>query len=569
MYTMPVAQYCTGHSVRDTPNGYHLQYDPGVQLYALDYFNDQERARLQASFHDSHIETSDSGFRHNGLTMNNCFHVKYHMSAAIRTVGGVVNEVFPYCYDRPTEHGRKPFYRVIVAGDGNIAVIYSSDWWVIGFARDYWTSGLVIRVYKRRANHQYEEWGDSAAENYGLNFRIDEDDLYIIVAGHDPINAKVITYDFLWENRSTWVSSWGTRGRIRSGALAGNPTPINVGKSFSVEMIADMESLVNDQIQSDYRVFESKLYVDALNNFKLYNTNLLIELLDTISDLKSLGGDGLVPFGEFKNSWRSMKGTICELSWPLINSKTGRSKLKQLLKNTSKSVSGAWLYGKFGAYLPFKTAAEFFNSQSKEPWAISLQDFVLSTLPRSNRDVDRGAYLTHTLCQQLYSDVTRSRYTKRDAKGEVAAKYSFTVFYDDIDFSNLATQFHTALYRCGLLPTFEGFWDFVPLSFVVDWLTNSPKEFFRALDSVSVSGMIKELFYGHSYKATTATVRELDLQGDRVVVRESITTYKRWYDSVQPVKNPFINMIVSSQQKHPLSISQAADAAALAIGIIS
>jgi hypothetical protein len=227
----------------------------------------------------------------------------------------------------------------------------------------------------------------------------------------------------------------------------------------------------------------------AWNNFKLYNSNILVECLDSLFTVSSLRD--LIPSSVF-DSFRDAAKTTSK--WKFINGKWMKpvkgswqavSNTELLsngltMKQLCQTVAAGRLEYSYGIKLPMATLSNLYAEDTDELWAMALRSHF-------NSNFREG------LVQNLYDPVLRHRDNYGDYKVSCSIQQRLDPDY-------LFVEYWKALYQSGVLMNFEGIWDLIPLSFCIDWLTGLVKGIAEWFDATTIQQMVRVEQYSYSIK---------------------------------------------------------------------
>lgn len=258
-----------------------------------------------------------------------------------------------------------------------------------------------------------------------------------------------------------------------------------------------------------YRNAEGALWRNALQTFKLHDMNLCTNLIDTYSG-KSLASSILEQWDVTRDTVMAIKGTSDYLKssnptqyWSNFLSLI--TALRYGGKDLAKVAASAQLLKSYGILLPAKGVLADINSQ--QPWVVSAQTalefvrYVTNTILYPDSDISAVALnKVHRNMDTLASSL-EAAYTpqirSRTRLGGVTCSISAECTFDE---SQIAENYVRQLHRIGVLPTFEGLWDLVPLSFVIDWISGVTKRAAQALDSSILAAECSTKHYCRSIK---------------------------------------------------------------------
>jgi hypothetical protein len=261
-------------------------------------------------------------------------------------------------------------------------------------------------------------------------------------------------------------------------------SPLSFTRTF-VDPELDYEVLAMCCVPYLLRIRETyapSVYRDALNNFKKYDSNILVEMLDTLGTLSNfkelLPGQSLsdiVAAGRrFKNRCFYKNGAWWEITKHGVQ-KLSKKRLKKIgisRESLLSAIAAARLEYSYGLKLPYSTVRNLWTADTSEPWAMSVQT-------AWNQDAAKR------LEERLFQRILRSRYAVDD---RTTVSVSIEL---DLAPQEMFIEYYQGLYSSGLLMTMTGVWDLVPLSFAADWITGGIKHFAEVLDATTIEQMLK------------------------------------------------------------------------------
>jgi hypothetical protein len=237
---------------------------------------------------------------------------------------------------------------------------------------------------------------------------------------------------------------------------------------------------------------------EALNSFKLYDSSPIVELIDTMTTVSSI--NDLVPGSplldlikpaDYNQYMRSVSSNFALPKGGLGGAKAYSSYLQSLKSGVTpkallSALAATRLQWSYGIILPFQTLSNLWKADSPEPWAQAI---------RSYWDENAAMHLSDLLMKN--GSVLRHRVHRQVGTTERWCSLSLNL---DLAPDDMFIEYWKALYASGLLMTFEGVWDLVPLSFVVDWCTGVFKHSMECIDATTISQMIKVDYHSASIK---------------------------------------------------------------------
>lgn len=258
-----------------------------------------------------------------------------------------------------------------------------------------------------------------------------------------------------------------------------------------------------------YRNAEGALWRNALQTFQLHDMNLCTNLIDTYSG-KGLASSILEQWDTARDTIWAIKGTSDYLKasdparyWSGFLSLI--TALRYGGKDLAKVAASTQLLKSYGILLPAKGVLA--DKESQQPWMVSAQTalefvrYVTNTILYPDSDVSAAALNSvHSHLDMLASKL-EAAYTpqirNRIKLGGVTCSISAECTFDE---SQIAKNYVRQLHRIGVLPTFEGLWDLVPLSFVIDWISGVTKRVAQTLDSSILAAECSTRHYCRSIK---------------------------------------------------------------------
>jgi hypothetical protein len=262
--------------------------------------------------------------------------------------------------------------------------------------------------------------------------------------------------------------------------------------------------------------YAPSVYRDALNTFKKYDSNILVEMLDTFGTLGSfkelLPGQALkdiVSAGKrFKNRCFYKNGAWWEITKHGIQ-KLSKKRLQKIgisRESLLSAVAASRLEYQYGVNLPLQTVRNFWSADTTEPWALAVQSAW-------------SASAAKRLEERLMQRILRSRLAVDD---RTTVSVSIEL---DLAPQDMFIEYYQALYSSGLLMTMSGAWDLFPLSFAADWVTGGIKHFMEVLDATTIEQMLRIVQTCKTVKHTETSEITIDDKTYRV----ELTAYAREY----------------------------------------
>jgi hypothetical protein len=275
-----------------------------------------------------------------------------------------------------------------------------------------------------------------------------------------------------------------------------------------------LSNILEPRIDAELNQHIPKVCRKAWLDFESFDSNLLVELLDTLTGyttLKDIIPSSLQSFTRFskrmtKNWMRTEAGLFYKLTSDGRKVLVSKSDLRHFsipIREIPKLVAAGELEYKYGICMPFKTLSQLWTEGPKDLWASALRH--------------------ENIMDKIFKPVLRHR----ENYGQCQISCSIQQSYD---VEHLFIELWKALYSSGVLMTFEGIWDFVPLSFVLNWGTNIIKSMVQSLDATTISQMVKVDQYSYSYKYEEQET--VSIGGDSYII--NLKVYKRVYTRTAP-----------------------------------
>jgi hypothetical protein len=312
-------------------------------------------------------------------------------------------------------------------------------------------------------------------------------------------------FNYMWRDQKS--GQWYTTvdGERYNLPLTKPPVPKTTGSYYSYKRIHHArvgESRVDFSSLDPEMLFYLKdpyLRKTALNHvpavsrqawlsFELYNSNLLVELMDSLFAIDSI--KDLLPTAMVSRFSKSVKYTrewqyntaLKRWQKPVLTNSGRRIFIDVPMRDVRKfsmtpvqlvkAIAAGRLEYMFGLKLPYYTLRNLW-ADTKEPWALAL----------TNR-LDPSMFIQPVLRH-------RTQYDNLQVSVSVQQRLDPDYFFVEV---------WKALYQSGVLMTFEGIWDLIPGSFVVDWFSKGAKSIFQATDATTISQMVRVDQWSWSYK---------------------------------------------------------------------
>jgi hypothetical protein len=318
-------------------------------------------------------------------------------------------------------------------------------------------------------------------------------------------------FNYWWLDDGVWKTT--IDGDEYSLPFTSPPTPKTSGssqwtspkyprKALASVSMPDLEALdpeVLYLLKSPYLYSFANRHIPAVARkawltFELYNSNILVELLDTFTDVKSIYDllptsviDKLKKSEKFTSNWRynrtwqrwesltKVRGK--EYAWYPVPEKVVKQN-SITISDMLQLIAAGRLEYLYGLKLPYLTLKNLWTSTTNEPWAQALRSYF-----------DKSALAT----DRFIKPVLRHR----ENYGKIQVSVSIQ---QRLDPDYLFVELWKALYQTGVLMTFEGIWDLKPCSFAINWATKGIQALMQSLDATTISQMVQTEQWSWSIK---------------------------------------------------------------------